>query len=43
MLTRWASIQTSVNMFHGHHTELENRADSGTNASDMVRLFLPQV
>jgi hypothetical protein len=43
MSTRWTTIHESVNMFHGFHLKLENRADSGTNAGDSVRLFLPPV
>ncbi|KAK1697704.1 hypothetical protein QYE76_014401 [Lolium multiflorum] len=44
MLTRWAIIQASVNMFHGFHSEVENRGDRGINiggvfdkAMDMYR------
>jgi hypothetical protein len=43
MSTRWAIIQASVIMFYGYHTELEKRADSGTNASDTIHIFLPPV
>jgi tRNA C32,U32 (ribose-2'-O)-methylase TrmJ len=38
MLTRWAFIQASVNMFHGFHNEVETRGDNDTNLSDVVRL-----
>ena len=37
MSTRWGIIQASVNMFHGYHVGLEDRADSGMNSADMVR------
>jgi hypothetical protein len=43
MSMRWAIIQVSVNLFHGLHSELENRGDSGTNIGDLVCLFLPPV
>jgi hypothetical protein len=43
MSTRWDIIHASVNFFHGFHSEVENREDSGTNVVDLVRLFLPPV
>jgi hypothetical protein len=40
MSKRWVIIQTSVNMFHGYHNEVETRGDGGADISDVVCLFL---